>query len=70
MSVFEVIAPGVAANIDAIEALGPDSAAAFLRERAQLLWTNSDFQRNSGAGVRGTTRLSNLLTLGEPLFRP
>jgi hypothetical protein len=70
MSVYEVIAPGVAANLDAIETLGTDRAAAFLRERAQSLWENRDFLRNSGAGVRGTTRLANLLALGEPLFRP
>ncbi len=70
MSVYEVVGPGVAANLPQIEALGEDRADEFVRERARSLWGNSTFISNSGAGVRGTTRLTNLLKLGEPLFRP
>ncbi|MBU2167641.1 MAG: DUF262 domain-containing protein [Alphaproteobacteria bacterium] len=69
MSVYEVIATGVSQNIDAIEALGAD-AKGFLVERSKGLWSNEQFNRNSGAGVRGTTRLSKLLPVAAELMKP
>jgi hypothetical protein len=70
MSLYEVIAIGVASNLDAIEALGADGADRFIADRAKALWNNQEFLGSSGAGVRGTTRLAKLLNLGEPVFRP
>lgn len=70
MSVYEVVGPGVAANIDALESLNEHVADEFLRERARSIWSDNKFLRNSGAGVRGTTRLVNLLTMGKPYFEP
>ena len=69
MSVYEVIATGVSKNIDAIEGLGAQ-AHAFVVERSKGLWANDQFTRNSGAGVRGTTRLSKLLPLAADLMKP
>lgn len=70
MSLYEVIAIGVASNLDAIEAMGGTQADKFITDRAKELWNNQDFLRSSGAGVRGTTRLAKLLHLGQPVFRP
>lgn len=68
ISVFEVLAPGVAHNIDAIEAL-PD-ASGFIRDKAKELWGNQTFQNNSGGGTRGTTRLINLLPMAAEFMKP
>jgi len=66
MSVFEVVTVGVSSNIDRIEAL--DDADQYIRDRCQALWENEVFQNNSGAGVRGTTRLTNLLPMAREFF--
>lgn len=70
MSVFEVVALGISRNIDAIGAMPPADQANFVSSKCRDLWQNRDFIQNSGAGVRGTTRLANLLPLAEPFFRP
>ena len=69
MSLFEVIAVGVSQNIDLIEAKGPRTRA-FVIERAKALWNDPVFKKNSGAGIRGTTRLAKLLPMASDFFRP
>ena len=68
MSVFEVVAIGVSKNINAIENLKEPEG--YVRDKCVSLWNNETFQKNSGAGVRGTTRLANLLPIAEQYFRP
>ena len=68
ISVFEVLAPGVAKNIDAIESLTNTSE--FIQQKAQELWDNETFKNNSGGGTRGTTRLINLLPMSEEFMKP
>lgn len=68
MSVYEVIALGVSTNIEQIEALG-DGAVPFVVQRARDLWGDEVFNANSGAGVRGTTRLARLLPMAGRYFR-
>ena len=70
MSLFEVVATGVSGNLDAIESLGPADAQTFVTKRCKDLWSDDVFTRNSGAGVRGTTRLANLLPIANAYFRP
>lgn len=70
MSVFEVLATGVSQNIEALEALKPDERNQFLIQTAQGLWGNEAFTANSGAGVRGTTRLAKLLPIAKNLLNP
>lgn len=70
MSVFEVLATGISRNLDAIEALGQQQKLDFIRGKARDLWQNPIFNDNSGAGVRGTTRLVNLLPMAEEFLRP
>ena len=68
ISGFDAIAHGVASNIEAIRAL--DTPTDWVREKARGVWLEEAFRQNSGMGVRGTTRLSNLLPFGEQFFRP
>lgn len=70
MSVYEVMSTGVSHNLDAIEAMSEEQRNAFIESRAQGLWANPAFTRNSGAGVRGTTRLSKLLPIAADLLKP
>lgn len=69
LSVFEVVTTGVSRNIDAIERLTPEAQTEFVKAKAKELWADEVFQRNSGAGVRGTTRLANLLPMAEQFFQ-
>lgn len=69
MAAFEVVAVGVSSNLDALEAVGQQVRIEFIKEKVCALWDDQVFQSNSGAGVRGTTRLSNLLTMGPDFFR-
>jgi Protein of unknown function DUF262 len=70
MSVFEVLATGVSRNVDALEQMDPQVRSDFVVNAAKGLWANPVFSANSGAGVRGTTRLSRLLPLAEQLLNP
>lgn len=70
MSVFEVLATGVSINVDALGQMKPQARNEFLTSTARDLWTNSVFINNSGAGVRGTTRLSKLLPIAGQLLKP
>lgn len=69
-SVYEVVALGVSRNLDALDAMQAADRNAFLTERCRDLWQNPSFINFSGGGVRGTTRLINLLPLGPVLFQP
>lgn len=70
MSAFEVISVGVSQNIAALEAMSTLDRNEFIITRAKALSTNAIFTANSGAGVRGTSRLTNLLPMGESFFQP
>jgi len=69
MSVFEVIAIGISKNLEKIMTLQEDKRKEYVINRCKALWDNSTFKGNSGAGIRGTTRLSNLLPLAEQFFQ-
>ena len=70
MSVFEVLATGVSHNVDALGQMEDQARCDFLVSTARTLWANPVFNANSGAGVRGTTRLSILLPLAAELLNP
>ncbi|MEJ5143268.1 DUF262 domain-containing protein [Gluconobacter albidus] len=70
MSVFEVIATGVSKNIVEIKSLKEEKRSDFIKTAAKNLWSDEKFTRYSGAGVRGTTRLSRLLPLAETFLKP
>lgn len=70
MSLYETIAFGVSQNIDEISNQGRSDQKEFVISRAKELWTDPVFEKNSGAGVRGTTRLSKLLPMAKGFFKP
>ncbi|HDR9803660.1 TPA: DUF262 domain-containing protein [Burkholderia cenocepacia] len=70
MSLFEVISVGVAKNINALEKLTPLRRKNAIKRAAKNLWGNEIFTENSGAGVRGTTRLSRLLPIAAEAMKP
>jgi len=69
LSSFEVIAIGISRNLDAVsQSLKQDPL--YLSNKIKSLWSTETFRRNSGAGVRGTTRLANLLPFSTTYFGP
>jgi len=70
MSLYETIAFGVSQNLDEIEHKGRDEQKEFVIARAKDLWSDPVFEKNSGAGIRGTTRLSKLLPMAKGFFKP
>ena len=70
MSLFETIAFGVSQNIDRIAKKEKEEQLEFVASRAKELWSDKVFEKNSGAGIRGTTRLSKLLPMAEGFFKP
>ena len=67
MSVFEVLATGVSLHVEALQAMRPGQRTDFIIRAARDLSSNDVFTTNSGAGVRGTTRLGRLLPLADRL---
>lgn len=70
MSVFEVIGLGTFQNVEAIKEIPEADKNGFFEEKAKTLWDNVTFQVNSGGGVRGTTRLTNLLPMARNFMCP
>ena len=70
MSLYETIAFGVSQNIDEISGQIRDDQTNFVISRAKALWADPVFEKNSGAGIRGTTRLSKLLPMAKGFFKP
>jgi hypothetical protein len=70
MSVFEVLATGISHNVAALGAMQEADRNQFIVHSAQRLWNNDVFTANSGAGVRGTTRLAKLLPIAAQLLNP
>ena len=68
MSLYEVTGYGIAQNLEQINDLeDPD---AWIIEKAKSVWDEGTFEKNSGAGVRGTTRLANLIPFAETFYAP
>lgn len=70
ISAFDAIAYGIAVNHIGIEALPVVDRQQWLTHKVQALWQDQSFQTNSGSGVRGTTRLTNLLPYAAQYFTP
>ena len=68
-SVFEVVALGTSKHIDDIETLGAVKEQ-WVIDRCKALWGDRTFAQYSGAGIRGTTRLTKLLPLASDFFKP
>ena len=68
MSLFEVVGFGVSQNLEAIRAL--PKPIDFLNKKAKSVWSEETFIAHSGAGIRGTTRLTKLLPFSVEFFKP
>lgn len=70
MSLYETVAFGVSMNIPAYQKMPQQDQRNLIVQKSKDLWSNQTFEKNSGAGIRGTTRLTNLLPMAEAFFRP
>ncbi|ART82591.1 hypothetical protein CBP31_08140 [Oceanisphaera profunda] len=70
MSLYETIAFGISKNITNYESLSPELQTEIITKKIKKLWESPTFINNSGAGVRGTSRLTNLLPMAEEFFKP
>lgn len=70
MSLYETVAFGVSQNLTEIENKGKANQKDFIVARAKALWDDPTFEKNSGAGIRGTTRLAKLLPMAKDFFKP
>lgn len=70
MSLFEAIAYGVSMNLINYRKLPQQRHYEIIKNKAKSLWKNAVFEKNSGAGIRGTTRLANLLPMATEFFKP
>jgi len=70
MSVFEVVSTGVSKNLPALDAMTPGERNDCIVAKAKALQANQTYSKYSGAGIRGTTRLSKLLPLADDLMKP
>ena len=70
ISAFEALSNGISNNLDSIEGLGNDKAVEFIQEKAKGLWGDDEFKEFTKAGVRGTTRLQNLIPFSNTFFAP
>jgi len=70
MSLYETVAFGVSMNMANYEKLGRKEQIDIVTTKTKALWDDPTFEKNSGAGVRGTTRLAKLLPMAEEYFKP
>lgn len=69
IAAYEVIATGLSISIDKIKSNSDnDQLLKLVREKARSLWKDEHFSKYSGAGVRGTSRLTNLIPYAKGFF--
>jgi hypothetical protein len=65
VSAFEAVTAGVAANLPRWTS---EVQTGKLEAKLKAMWQETSFQKNSGAGVRGTTRMPALVPFGRSFF--
>ena len=65
VSAYEAVALGVGYNFESVEASSDDVVA-----KIKQLWTDHEFRRNSGSGVRASSRVPKIIPYGRRLFAP
>lgn len=71
LAAFDVIAYGVAKNRQAIIDMPNDAQRQdWLVAKVRALWSEQTYANYSGQGVRGTTRMANLLPFALEYFKP
>ncbi len=70
VSAYEAVTLGIAQNLDSWLAITRQQQSEALARCAQELWSDEEFKRNSGAGVRATTRAPKMGPVGRRLVKP
>lgn len=68
VSAYEAVTLGVAQNLDRWMSLDGEEQARELQKKTAALWSDTEFIRNSGAGVRATQRVPRMGTVGKRVF--
>lgn len=68
VSSFEAVTIGMASNMRSWEALSEEDRIPLIQEKVLNLWSNPDFKARAKAGVRGTTRIPNLIPAAKRHF--
>lgn len=68
VSTFEAVTSGVAAHIESWKTLRPEQQEAQLLQKVRNLWEDEEFIANSGAGVRATSRVPRMPSIGNRVF--
>jgi hypothetical protein len=68
ISAFEAIAYGLSESLEEYEDMDPAARDLKIKEKVKSIWKEEVYSKNSGAGVRGTTRLRNLLPFVQDYF--
>lgn len=67
---LEGIAVGIAKNLDAVLALGPEQARAFVKAKIEGFWSQPETANFTSPGLRGTTRIQRTVPFGKAWFQP
>jgi hypothetical protein len=70
VSAYEAVTLGVTKHLDAWSSLSDPDRAERLRECVKSLWSDKEFIRSSGAGVRATQRVPKMGAIGRRIFEP
>lgn len=70
VSAYEAGTLGISANLDKWLLIPQGERGENLARCAQVLWEDAEFQRNSGAGIRATTRTPKMRPVGTRVFDP
>jgi hypothetical protein len=70
VSAYEAVTAGVAANLAAWLASDDETWEETLVTRSRELWSDTEFRRYSGAGVRASTRAPRMPDVGARIFVP
>jgi uncharacterized protein with ParB-like and HNH nuclease domain len=71
LSAYEFISYGISLHVaEILKKIKPNDRKSWIEEKVKKVWHTSVFRENSKAGVRGTTRLSNLLPVAKTFFQP
>lgn len=65
---LEVVAVGIAKNIEAISELGAPEE--FIKKKIEDFWKTPDSNTMTSPGLRGTTRIKRTVPFGEEWFKP
>jgi len=69
IAAFEAIAYGFFTNIKFWRDENIENKCEVIIKKISSLWFNPDFVKNSGAGIRGTTRIANLIPYAVEFFK-